>query len=113
MMGTMVDFTDRKLAERALRDSERRFRSLIENASDAIAIIDAEGKFAFASESYINVLGYTSAELKGKPVLDYVHEDDLASATRSLERMLTEPGATTHMTLRCRHKDGSWRMLDA
>ena len=113
MVGSMFDVTDRKLAEQTLRDSERRFRSLIENASDAIAIIDAEGKFAFASESYVNVLGFTSAELQGTPVLDYVHEEDLPAATRSLERMLSEPGGTVHITLRCRHKDGSWRMLDA
>jgi len=113
MMGTMVDFTDRKLAEQALRDSERRFRSLIENASDAIAIIDAQGRFSYASESYVNVLGFTPAELLGKPVLDYVHEDDLANATSTLERMTTEPGANLHMQLRCRHKDGTWRVLSS
>ncbi|MBA3580646.1 MAG: PAS domain-containing protein [Gemmatimonadaceae bacterium] len=113
MMGTMVDVTDRKLAEQALRDSERRFRSLIENASDAIGIIDAQGRFSYASESYVNVLGFTPAELLGKPVLDYVHEDDLANATSTLERMTTEPGANLHMQLRCRHKDGTWRVLSS
>ncbi|HUR92595.1 MAG TPA: PAS domain S-box protein, partial [Gemmatimonadaceae bacterium] len=96
-----------------LRDSERRFRSLIENASDAIAIIDGEGKFAYASESYVNVLGFKASELVGRPVLDYVHEEDLPAAASSLERMLQEAGGTTHITLRCRHKDGSWRVLAA
>ena len=113
MMGTMVDFTDRKLVEQSLRDSERRFRSLIENASDAIAIISAEGKFVFASESHRNVLGYEAAELEGRDIMELVHEDDIAVANREFERLSAEPGGSVHMTLRCRHKDGSWRRLDS
>lgn len=113
MVGSMFDVTDRKIAEQTLRDSERRFRSLIENASDAIAIISAEGKFTYASESYVNVLGFEPAELVGRDVLSFVHEDDLAGATSSLERIANEVGTSVHITLRCRHKDGSWRVLDA
>ncbi len=112
MVGSMFDVTDRKIAEQTLRDSERRFRSLIENASDAIAIISAEGKFIFASESYVNVLGFEPSELVGKDVLGFVHADDLAGATSSLERIANEAGTSVHITLRCRHKDGSWRVLD-
>jgi PAS domain S-box-containing protein len=112
MMGSMFDVTDRKIAERALRDNERRFRSLIENASDAIAIIGADGKFMFVSESYRNVLGFEPSELVGRDVLEFVHEDDLGAAVRS-QTSLTEPGSTAHVTLRCRHKDGSWRTLEA
>ncbi|MCR4341791.1 MAG: PAS domain-containing protein, partial [Gemmatimonadaceae bacterium] len=113
MMGSMFDVTDRKIAERTLRDSERRFRSLIENASDAIAIIDAEGRFAYASESYVNVLGYESSELVGRLVFGFVHEEDLADAARAFEQIATDPGATLQVTVRCRHKDGSWRLLEA
>ncbi|MEX1185740.1 MAG: PAS domain-containing protein [Gemmatimonadaceae bacterium] len=113
MMGSMFDVTDRKIAERTLRDNERRFRSLIENASDAIAIIDAEGRFGYASESYGNVLGFESSELVGRPVFDFVHEEDLPEAVRAFERIAAEPGATLHVTLRCRHKNGGWRLLEA
>jgi PAS domain S-box-containing protein len=113
MMGSMFDVTDRKIAERTLRDNERRFRSLIENASDAIAIIDAEGRFAYATESYVHVLGFESSELVGRPVFDLVHEEDLPDAARAFEQIASEPGATLHVTIRCRHKDGSWRLLEA
>ncbi|CAN5660292.1 hypothetical protein BH23GEM1_BH23GEM1_03050 [soil metagenome] len=113
MVGSMFDVTDRRLAEQALRGSERRFRSLIENASDAIAIISAEGQFTFVSDSYESVLGFEPAELVGRPVLELVHEDDLPEATRSFEHIASKSGATVHVVLRCRHKDGSWRILDA
>ena len=113
MVGSMFDITDRKLAEATLHDSERRFRSLIENASDAICIIGADGTFVFASEGYRTVLGFEPSELEGRPVLDFVHEDDLPGATASLERMVHDAGGTIRTTLRCRHKDGSWRLLDS
>ncbi|MGK2935128.1 MAG: PAS domain-containing protein [Gemmatimonadaceae bacterium] len=113
MMGSMFDVTDRKVAEQTLRYNERRFRSLIENASDAIAIISADGIFTFASESYFHVLGYEPSELVGKPVFELVHEEDLPSAVRAFEQIATEAGGTIEMTLRCRHKDGSWRALEA
>ncbi len=113
MVGSMFDVTDRKIAEQTLRDSERRFRSLIENASDAIAIINAEGEFTYTSESYVNVLGFEPSELVGRRVFDFVHEDDLSDATRSFAHIVTVAGGTVHVTLRCRHKDGSWRVLDA
>jgi PAS domain S-box-containing protein len=113
MMGSMFDVTDRKIAERTLRDNERRFRSLIENASDAIAIIDAEGRFAYASDSYVNVLGFEASELVGTPALDLVHEEDLPGAARAFEQLVTEAGASLDITLRCRHKEGGWRLLEA
>ncbi len=113
MMGSMFDVTDRKIAEQTLRDNERRFRSLIENASDAIAIIDADGRFSYASESYVNVLGFESSELIGRSALELVHEEDLPEAARAFERIIAEPSATLHVTVRCRHRDGGWRLLEA
>lgn len=112
MVGSMFDITDRKIAETVLRDSERRFRSLIENSSDAIAIVSAEGKFIFASESYRHVLGYDPGELIGKEGLSLMHPDDVADASRILGRMVENPGEPVHVTLRTRHNDGSWRLMD-
>jgi len=112
MMGTMFDVTDYKVAEQALRDSERRFRSLIENASDAIGILDAEGTFAYASDSYLGVLGFESSELVGMRALGLVHEDDVAAAAHALEQIVLQAGAISAITLRCRHKSGDWRLLE-
>ncbi len=113
MVGSMFDITGRKTAEMELRNRERRFRALIDNASDAIAIISQEGKFIFASEGYRKVLGFEPAELEGRSFMDFVHEEDVPSTTASFVKISGSLGATAHTTTRCRHKDGSWRMLES
>ena len=63
-------------AERALRASEERFRSLVQNSSDVISIVDADGSVRYHSESVRRVLGYDPAELVDGDPLALVHPDD-------------------------------------
>ena len=65
MIGSMQDITERKLAELKLLDSEKRFRSLVQNGSDMIKILDSKGIFTFSSPSVEKVLGYRQDEIVG------------------------------------------------
>ncbi len=107
------DITERKQAEQALRQSEERFRSLIENALDIVKILDIDGTIRYESPSVEKVLGYPAAELIGKNLLDYIHPDDSTNTYYSFTHAIQNSGVTAPIEFRCRHKDGSWRILEA
>ena len=103
------------VAERATRVNEARFRSLIQHSSDVITIIDPHSVVRFVSPSVTRVLGYTPAELEGRPLMDILHPDDLARAQEVLSRSgRPAPGAPTEPhEWRVRHRDGRWLEVES
>jgi diguanylate cyclase (GGDEF)-like protein/PAS domain S-box-containing protein len=110
--GRVEDVTARADAERALRESERKFRALIENATDIITVLDPSGQITYEGPSLARVLGYNPEALVGRNVFEYVHPDDRPSALKEFERLLKVPGHMTRIEVRFLHGDGSWRVLE-
>jgi len=102
----------RREAEAALRESEARYRSLVEHTSDIITISDAEGRWQYASPSVERILGYTPEEFLALDPFSAVHPDDLPQVTESFRGLVDRglPFATNEF--RFRHKSGSWRVLE-
>jgi PAS domain S-box-containing protein len=106
------DVTAQKAAEAALQKSEEHFRSLIENASDIITIVNAEGIVRYQSSAVTRVLGYAQEELNGQSVFAYLPPEDLAPTVERLQRVVADPGTPVTAEFRFRHKDGSWRYFE-
>lgn len=100
---------DREEAQTALRQSEEHFRTLIENSSDVITILDAKGRITFESPSVERVLGYSQEALIGRNAFDLIHPNDLPPV---LEAFSGEKFAAA-VEYRFRHRDGSWRVLES
>jgi diguanylate cyclase (GGDEF)-like protein/PAS domain S-box-containing protein len=111
--GALEDVTDRRRAEEALRSSEERFRSLVQNASDLISILDAEGIVRYESPSHQRVLGLAPEEHAGRGMLDLVHPADRQAVEESLLNLVETPGEIATLEYRILHRDGSWRTLES
>lgn len=99
-------------AERALRLSERYFRSIIENTTDLVSIMDASGIVQYHSPSVKHILGYDAEEMLARSALELVHPLDLERVSEAFERLVADPETPISLEVRFRSKDGRWRVLD-
>jgi PAS domain S-box-containing protein len=100
-------------ATEALAQSERRFRALIENSAEGVGLIAADATVLLVSPTVRVILGYQPQELAGARALELVHPEDRAAVGAVIARVAHRPGESCATTGRLRHKDGSWRELDA
>jgi PAS domain S-box-containing protein len=99
-------------ANEALRQNERRFRALIEQGGDSIAVINAENKILYLSPAVTAVEGYTPDELIGRSGLEHTHPDDLPRLQEVVQKLLAQPGKPMPLVWRRRHKNGHWIWLE-
>ncbi len=110
----ITDVTEQKRAVAQLRQSEERFRRLIEHASDLLAILDAgSGDILYESPSIVRMLGFTPEELIGKNVFSFVHPDDLPRVSQVFRALLERPRLPVMAEARFLRKDGAWAHLEA
>ncbi len=106
-----VDRSEQHRSERALRESEARFRALFENASDLNCVVDAEGIIRIASPSVFDVLGHPLSDVIGRSAYEFVHPEDVSDLRETLTSLSARPGAVERGEIRARAHDGSWRSL--
>jgi len=112
MNGTALGRTQEVLARARLHyDNEKRFRALIENSSDAISLLDAQGEMLYASGSNVRVLGYDPEDLVGRNCFEFIHPDDVERTRQTLEEALAKPRLPVEIEARVRGKDGQWRWV--
>ncbi|MHA3775385.1 PAS domain S-box protein [Verrucomicrobiota bacterium sgz303538] len=111
-VAVIQDLTARKQAEEEVSRKDRFYRSLIENSSDNITVLDEYGITLFQSPAIERQIGYKPEELVGKNNVELIHVDDRKKATRRLIETLRRGETSVPQILRFRCKDGSWRILE-
>ncbi|HSQ56294.1 MAG TPA: PAS domain S-box protein, partial [Gemmata sp.] len=111
--GCLVDITEQRQIEESLRQSELRFRTLIEKSRDGIVLLDERGAIRYATPAIRTVLGYDPTALTGRDAFELVHPDDLSATRAHLQHALSHPGEDVPLRLRALAADGSIRWIES
>ena len=112
---TLTDVTARLQAERAVQNSEARYRLLAEATSDIITQLDLDLTRRYASPACRKVLGHTPEEMLALPPSAIIHPEDWPDVERTMLALIAEalPGDSANCTYRMRHKAGHWVWVEA
>ena len=100
-------------AENAARQTEARFASLVQNASDVILVVNEDGTVSYQTPSTERMLGYGADSLLGTALVEIVHLDDTARVLAYLQEAAARAGAPSTVEWRLRHQDGRWLSVEA
>ncbi len=100
------DITERKMTDRALRESEERLRTLMEKVPDGVGVLATDGRILYANPAMGALLGYTTDQMLGRRVTDFQHPEDRGRAADRIKSLL-RGGPESPAQYRLIHRDGS------
>ncbi|WP_440947664.1 PAS domain S-box protein [Methanosarcina sp. T3] len=108
-----IDITERRKAEEKLRDSEEKYRNIVETANEIILITDKESIITYVNKKMVDMLGYTLGEFVGRPIWNFISEECKPVVKMNLEKRVQ--GISESYELKLIRKDGSslWTFLNA
>lgn len=107
------DITERKKTEAALAESEQKFKSLVQNSSDIIVIMDEEGTFKYISENITGILGYEPTFFIDKNAFDFIHPDDKQKVLEELNKVIQNAPDAIGVSHRFLKNNGEWIWLES
>ena len=104
------DITERMLAKKALKESEEKYRSVVEQANEGIILVQ-DGRIKYSNPFILKISGFTEDEFDGTPFVDFVHPDDIELVSeRHKERLLK--GHSDPYVIRYISKNGDIRWIE-
>ncbi|MBC7450934.1 MAG: PAS domain S-box protein [Cytophagales bacterium] len=103
---------ERNIATKMLAKSEKRFRSMIENASDLIIIINKKNNIEYTSSSIKNILGYEAKELVGQSLLSYIHDGDVEKTLTSFQNCFSGD-KISYTEWQFKDSENNWRYFES
>ncbi len=104
--GVVIDITERKRAEEALRESEARFRAIFDGAAIGIELVDRTGRPIEINPALQKILGYTAEEMRSMAFTDYMHPEDATADMALFEEMVAGQRNQYQVEKRYIRKDG-------
>ncbi|MBS0334037.1 MAG: response regulator [Proteobacteria bacterium] len=98
-------------AQQTETETARNLTTFFEVSLDMLVIRDSEYRFVKVNQAWEHALGYAIEELEGRPMLDFVHPDDLPDTQGHMERMRSDDEVTGFVN-RYRHRDGTYRHFE-
>ena len=95
-----------KQAKEALRESEERFRTFIENSPVAMFAINTKGEFTYANKKLLKMTGYDPEEWANKPFNTFLHPEDLSVAMEKIQKRVSGQGSSEPYEIRIYHSSG-------
>jgi PAS domain S-box-containing protein len=112
VMGISRDITEHKEMEKALRETEERFRSLVEHTNDILWELDQEGAYTYVSPNVQDILGYSPEHLIGKTPFDFMPEEEAERVGQTFAQIVQERRLFTSLQHRTLCKGGKEILLE-
>ncbi|THE09357.1 PAS domain S-box protein [Bacillus timonensis] len=111
VIGSCMDITDRKNIEKALLESETKYRLIAENMTDLIILFDSQGKCIYASPSHETVLGYPPEYFLSQNTLHLIHPNDSSLIINGFEEV-NKTKTPLRVEFRLLHAERGWKLFD-
>ncbi|HAV78527.1 MAG TPA: hypothetical protein DCX53_14355 [Anaerolineae bacterium] len=107
------ELAERRRAEDTIKQSENRFRALIEHGRDNISLLASDGTLLWESPATIRSLGYKPDEFKGHNIFELIHPQDQEWIQEIFAKLINEPGDSQDGIFRLKHASGTWQWVEA
>ncbi len=108
ILNVITDITERKEAEDKIRQSEKKFRDLVENINEVIYTVDTKGILTYISPTVESFIGYHPIEVIGHPFTEFIYNEDLPSLSKSFQSILSGQSASSEYRVNTKSGEIRW-----